>query len=164
MFALLRGIPDFTTRFPKRTYVYSRGDALSAEKAAAFERKLNGRLGKDFNLESIPRARMVGQGWGSVPASATKCLMGCLIVLQQGGDVVLMNGPGNAVMLVVGCIFLRMFSSNPKRRMVYVESFARVKDLSLSGKLVYPFVDRFLVQWEGLREKWPKAEYKGVLV
>jgi beta-1,4-N-acetylglucosaminyltransferase len=47
---------------------------------------------------------------------------------------------------------------------VYVESFARVKTLSLSGKLLYPFVDRFIVQWPGLKEKWTRAEYLGVLV
>jgi len=32
-------------------------------------------------------------------------------------------------------------------RIIYVESFARVKSLSLSGKLVRRFVDMFLVQW-----------------
>jgi beta-1,4-N-acetylglucosaminyltransferase len=32
-------------------------------------------------------------------------------------------------------------------RIIYVESFTRVKSLSLSGKLLRPFVDRFVVQW-----------------
>jgi len=32
-------------------------------------------------------------------------------------------------------------------RIIYVESFARVKSLSLSGKLLRPFVDKFVVQW-----------------
>lgn len=34
-------------------------------------------------------------------------------------------------------------------RIIYVESFARVSTLSLSGKLVRPFVDTFVVQWPG---------------
>lgn len=34
-------------------------------------------------------------------------------------------------------------------RIIYVESFARVTSLSLSGKLLRPFVDTFVVQWPG---------------
>lgn len=32
-------------------------------------------------------------------------------------------------------------------KIVYVESFARVKSLSLTGKLLRPLVDTFVVQW-----------------
>lgn len=56
--------------------------------------------------------------------------------------------------------------------MVYIESMARVKRLSLSGKIVRLFVDRFFVQWETLADEkkenhrwWLAAlEYRGVLV
>jgi beta-1,4-N-acetylglucosaminyltransferase len=47
---------------------------------------------------------------------------------------------------------------------IYIESFARVETLSLTGKLLYPFVDRFLVQWPELSKKLGQAEYKGILV
>lgn len=63
---------------------------------------------------------------------------------------------------------------------IYIESFARLTRLSLSGKLVRPIVDRFFVQWEGLRDhltagdsdaemdgRWrlkARAEYQGWLV
>jgi beta-1,4-N-acetylglucosaminyltransferase len=47
---------------------------------------------------------------------------------------------------------------------VYIESLTRVRDLSLSGKLVYPFVRHFLVQWPTLAEKHRKAEYRGSLL
>lgn len=49
-------------------------------------------------------------------------------------------------------------------RTIYVESFARVKSLSLSGRMLYAFVDRFIVQWPGLVQKYPRAEYHGVLI
>ena len=32
---------------------------------------------------------------------------------------------------------------------------------SLTGRLVYPFADLFLVQWESLLELYPKAKYVG---
>lgn len=46
-------------------------------------------------------------------------------------------------------------------KVVYIESFARVEDASLTGKLVYPFADLFLVQWESLLNVYPKAKYIG---
>ena len=40
---------------------------------------------------------------------------------------------------------------------VYIESFAKVSSPTLSGKLLYRFADRFYVQWETMREFYPKA-------
>lgn len=49
-------------------------------------------------------------------------------------------------------------------RTVFVESWARVRTISLSGKILLPFADRFLVQWPALdgKKAWwgaKKAEY-----
>lgn len=46
-------------------------------------------------------------------------------------------------------------------KIIYIESFARVNNQSLTGKLVYPFADLFLVQWESLLKVYPKAKYVG---
>jgi beta-1,4-N-acetylglucosaminyltransferase len=46
---------------------------------------------------------------------------------------------------------------------VYVESVARTKTLSLSGRILYHIVDRFVVQWPGLVEEYPLAEFQGRL-
>ena len=46
-------------------------------------------------------------------------------------------------------------------KVIYIESFARVNDRSLTGRLVYPIADLFLVQWESLLELYPKAKYVG---
>ncbi len=46
-------------------------------------------------------------------------------------------------------------------KVVYVESIARVYNLSLTGRLVYPFADLFVVQWENLLDDYPKAIYGG---
>lgn len=58
--------------------------------------------------------------------------------------------------------YIPRFFGRPRfPRIVYVESFARVHSLSLTGKLVYPFVDKFIVQWPQLLKKYDKAEYYG---
>jgi beta-1,4-N-acetylglucosaminyltransferase len=55
---------------------------------------------------------------------------------------------------------------------VYIESLARVRRLSLSGRILRLFADRFFVQWEALADStrappstWlARKEYRGVLV
>lgn len=48
-----------------------------------------------------------------------------------------------------------------KIKIIYIESFARVDDASLTGKLIYRFADLFLVQWETLLKVYPEAKYVG---
>ena len=55
-------------------------------------------------------------------------------------DVILSTGAALAVpFFVVGRLH--------RVRLVYVESFTRVRRLALSGRLVYPLADAFFVQW-----------------
>lgn len=52
-----------------------------------------------------------------------------------------------------------------RARLIYLETLTRVKNLSLTGKVLYPIVDLFLVQWPELLEKvGPKAVYAGRLI
>ena len=46
-------------------------------------------------------------------------------------------------------------------KIIYIESFARVDDASMTGKLMYPIADLFLVQWEEMLKIFPKAIYAG---
>lgn len=39
------------------------------------------------------------------------------------------------------------FLGLPSPHLIYIESFARVKSLSLTARIVRPFVDRFITQW-----------------
>jgi beta-1,4-N-acetylglucosaminyltransferase len=48
--------------------------------------------------------------------------------------------------------------------LVFVESFCRVKKLSLTGILLYYIADRFVVHWPQLLVKYSRAEYIGQLV
>ena len=40
---------------------------------------------------------------------------------------------------------------------VYIEIFDRINKPTLTGKLVYPVTDKFIVQWEELKKVYPKA-------
>ena len=47
---------------------------------------------------------------------------------------------------------------------VYVESLTRVRELSLSGRLVYPFADHLLVQWPEIRGRYPRTRFRGRVI
>lgn len=46
---------------------------------------------------------------------------------------------------------------------VYVEIIDRIDSATLSGKIVYPATDLFVVQWEEMKKVYPKAQYFGSL-
>ena len=48
-------------------------------------------------------------------------------------------------------------------KILYVETYANVKKANVSGKLIHPIADLYLVQWESLLPAYKKAQYVGKL-
>jgi UDP-N-acetylglucosamine:LPS N-acetylglucosamine transferase len=46
---------------------------------------------------------------------------------------------------------------------VYIESMARITSPSLTGRLLYPFADTFIVQWPGLKRFYKHARCFGTV-
>ncbi|WP_283595761.1 PssD/Cps14F family polysaccharide biosynthesis glycosyltransferase [Limosilactobacillus sp. DJ3M12] len=42
-------------------------------------------------------------------------------------------------------------------KLIYIEVFDRIDKPTLTGKLVYPIADKFIVQWEEAKKVYPKA-------
>lgn len=40
---------------------------------------------------------------------------------------------------------------------IYIEVFDRINKPTLTGRLVYPITDKFIVQWEEMKKVYPKA-------
>jgi beta-1,4-N-acetylglucosaminyltransferase len=100
----------------------------------------------------------VTYGHGPTNRSLTKLVRNVVVarrVLREfDPDVVLSTGAALAVPFLLGARL-------QGRRTVYVESFTRVHDLSLSGRIVYPFVTTAFVQWPELARRRPRARYVG---
>ncbi|KAI9715958.1 MAG: hypothetical protein M1812_005592 [Candelaria pacifica] len=176
MLSLLRKLD--ISLYTHRSYVISEGDDFSARRAIEFEAVLGS--GEDtFDISTVPRARKIHQPLWTTPISALRCLLGCFLVLGyasrgdgvvaplQYPDLVVTNGPATAVCVVLACLALRFVGlrgTKGRMRTVYVESWARVKGLSISGNILVRLVDRFLVQWEGLQDVGGRGEFLGVLV
>ena len=78
------------------------------------------------------------------------------IVRRRRVQAVLTTGAGVAVpFVIVG----RLLGVN----VVYVESMARITSPSLTGRLVYPFANTFIVQWPELRRVFKHAVCYGTV-
>lgn len=42
-------------------------------------------------------------------------------------------------------------------KLVYIEVFDRIDKPTVTGKIVYPIVDKFIVEWEEMKRIYPKA-------
>lgn len=42
-------------------------------------------------------------------------------------------------------------------KLIFIEVFDRINSSTLTGKLVYPISDRFIVEWEEMKKIYPKA-------
>ncbi|XP_003744308.1 UDP-N-acetylglucosamine transferase subunit ALG14 homolog [Galendromus occidentalis] len=158
MLRLIEGVSKLL--YTPRIYVHADTDKLSSFKVTQAE----GRR-KDFCVRSISRLREVHQSLISVPITAIRpFLQAPWILLWDRPDVLLVNGPGTCIPLVLwSFIFGVLCLKRPV--VVFVESFCRVETLSLTAKVVKPFIDRLIVQWRPLHEKYKKStRYHGLLV
>ena len=55
------------------------------------------------------------------------------------------------------CYIGKIFGS----KVIYIETFANMYTKTVTGKLIYPISDLFVVQWESMKELYPKAIYGG---
>ena len=76
------------------------------------------------------------------------------IMLREKPDFIVTTG---ALISFPFCVYAKLM----RAKVIYIETFARVNDRSLTGRLVYPLADLFLVQWESLLKLYPKAKYVG---
>ncbi len=49
------------------------------------------------------------------------------------------------------------------KKIIYIESFARMNKKSTSGKIIYPLSNLFIVQWPEMLKLYPKAKYIGTI-
>ena len=79
-----------------------------------------------------------------------------IIFLKEKPDIIISTGVLAAIpMMIIGRIF--------KKKVIYIESFAKITSPTMTGKLVYKrkLADQFYVQWESMKEFYPDAIFKG---
>ena len=76
------------------------------------------------------------------------------VLAKEKPDVIISTG---ALITYPVCIIGKLF----KKKIVYIESFARCDKPSLTGRLMYKHADLFIVQWEEMIDFYPNAVYGG---
>lgn len=104
----------------------------------------------------IPRSREVGQSYSTSVWTTLYSFWFAfwLTGVQVQPDLLLVNGPGTCLPMALSAFLFRLVGWKTSKT-VFIESFCRVTSRSLTGKLLYPLADLFVVCWEELQEKHP---------
>lgn len=77
------------------------------------------------------------------------------LLIREKPDVVICTG---ALVMVPVCLLAKKVFH---KKLIFIESFAKISSPTLTGKLLYKYADKFMVQWESMLEVYPNAEYVG---
>ncbi|KFI88044.1 EpsG [Bifidobacterium reuteri DSM 23975] len=83
--------------------------------------------------------------------NAFRCLG---IFIKERPDVIICTG---VLAMLPMCLLMKLCG----KKLIYIESFAKVTSATESGRLLYRFADQFYVQWESMKSVYPNAIYKG---
>lgn len=76
------------------------------------------------------------------------------IFIREWPDAVISTG---VLATIPICLLAKFF----RKKVIYIESFAKVTSPTLTGKLLYKYADQFYVQWPQMKEIYPTAIYLG---
>lgn len=149
--------------YSPRYYILASTDSTSESKVLNVEEPTTSK--NDYELFRIKRSRHVGQSYLTSVFTTIRSIWQCIPpVYHLQPDLVLCNGPGTCVPICLITFMLKIFGAiDVQCKIVFVESFCRVKTVSLSGKILVWIADCFVVQWPQLVQFTPKARYFGRL-
>jgi beta-1,4-N-acetylglucosaminyltransferase len=76
------------------------------------------------------------------------------IMIMEKPDVVITTG---VLAMIPICLLAKLLH----KRLIYIESFAKVSSPTLTGKFLYKYADQFYVQWESMKQFYPDAIFLG---
>ena len=87
---------------------------------------------------------------------AYNCLKSLVLYIKIRPKYIVSTGTHTAVPM---CYLGKIFGS----KIIFIETFANRNTKTLSGRMVYPIADLFIVQWEEMLKLYPKAVYGGAI-
>lgn len=81
-------------------------------------------------------------------------ILSFVIYVKEKPDVIISTG---VLAMIPMCLIMKFFG----KRLIYIESFAKVTSPTKTGKLLYKYADQFYVQWETMKKIYPNAIYLG---
>jgi UDP-N-acetylglucosamine:LPS N-acetylglucosamine transferase len=99
-------------------------------------------------------------GWGNRqhPALMIVMVYRCLrIWVRERPNVVISTGAA------VGCV-MALIVKLTGGKVIWIDTISHVSHLTLSGRIIRPFADIFLVQWPELTERYKGVAYEGAVI
>ena len=76
------------------------------------------------------------------------------ILKDESPDIIITTG---VLAVVPLCILAKLM----RKKLIFIESYAKIRSGTKTGKLLYHFADHFIVQWESMKEVYPNAYVAG---
>lgn len=114
--------------------------------------KLKDRFGADhfgtmvYGSKSQPLLYLFRFSWN--------CLKSLYYFMKFRPDYIITTGTHTAVPM---CRIAHQFG----KKVIWIETFANSRTSTMAGRMVYPYADLFVVQWESMLEIYPDAHYGG---
>lgn len=86
----------------------------------------------------------------AIPRMVVNIFRSVKVFMKEKPDVVICTG-------VLAMIPLCLISKIAGKKLIYIESFAKVTSATQTGKFLYRFADQFYVQWEQMLQVYPDA-------
>ena len=77
-------------------------------------------------------------------------LKSIILFIRIKPDAIVSTGTHTAVPI---CFIGKIFN----KKVIYIETYANITRKSLTGKIIYPISDLFIVQWKEMKKLYPKA-------
>ncbi len=89
-----------------------------------------------------------------VPKMVANTFLSIKVFARERPDLVVCTG---VLATIPMCLVAKAF----RKKLIYIESFAKVTSATETGRLLYRFADEFYVQWEEMLKVYPNAIFKG---
>ena len=111
--------------------------------------KLQANVQRMYYLKQVNRKEKV-----FIPRMITNTFRSLKIFRKERPDAVICTG-------VLAMIPICLIAKFHGKKLIYIESFAKVTSATLTGKLLYKYADQFYVQWPQMQKIYPDAIYLG---
>jgi UDP-N-acetylglucosamine:LPS N-acetylglucosamine transferase len=101
---------------------------------------------------------VVGESNRQQPIQTLRVLFRCLRTLFHERPTVILSTGAAAGFIM--CFFGKLLGA----KIIWLDSIANARRLSMSGRMIRPFADLILSQWPDVAAKYPKVQYVGALI
>ena len=108
--------------------------------------------GKGENIYYLKQVNRMEKSF--IPRMIANSFISLKIFIKEKPDVIICTG---VLAMIPMCLLAKVL----RKKLIYIESFAKVTSATETGRLLYRFADQFYVQWESMLDIYPNAIYKG---